>query len=146
MNRFIFNKLEFCLPVKWTERVLSAEIREFTPTPDGSNGLLQLSQFPEDVFETILKADDLGQLAAQIGCGLNSKDLSWGMAQASKQGTCDIGRYGVALFNAGEFPAMQLWITASSTTAYMWTWIGPKPFPEDCEQFVQSIMTAREYL
>jgi hypothetical protein len=106
--------------------------------------VLQLSRFGDDQFEFLATQEDLGAVAAAIGRGLGSRGTNWGQTSANKQGTSAHGRFGFAMFQGGEFPAMFLWVTVSKDAVWLWTWLGPDPVAEEVRQALQIVLEARQ--
>lgn len=55
-----------------------------------------------------------------------------------------MGRMGTASFTTDNFPAMLLVITMSSTSAYMWTWLGPSFDAPEVQEALRVVAEARE--
>jgi hypothetical protein len=126
------------LPAGWVERANPEGPREFSPSQDGTEGVLQVSRLgdlPGDV--------DLGLFAAQLGQGFTEIGQNWGQAIGTKAGPCALGQFGFAMFRGGEFPGMILWILQTPDAAFLWSWLGPSLAGETVEQAVRIVLTSR---
>jgi hypothetical protein len=127
------------LPPGWVEQPNPGGPREFRATPDGSTGILQVSEMSASDSEFVRKQSDLGVMAATMGAGLGKKQ-NWGKWAGSKHGACAIGRFGFAMFVGGEYPGMLLWLTESKSRAWMWTWLGPEPASKPIEEALHIVL------
>jgi hypothetical protein len=130
--------LAIVVPAGWTE-VVGAEPRELR---SGNGGVLQVSQLAAQHLSYIASAPDLGAFAAEFGGRLGGAERTWGTASGARTGDCERGRFGLAVFSAGQFPSMLLWITVAADAAYMWTWLGPDPQGEEIRDALAIVMGA----
>lgn len=131
------------LPIGWVEHINPGGPKEYRPSTDGSTGLLQVSEMAASYFEYLSDEKDLGAFAARLGAYLSTHGETWGRSTGSKQGVCALGRFGFAAFEGGEYPAMLLWVTVSSTSALLWTWLGPSLLADEIGEALQIVMNAR---
>ena len=142
-----FDDFEIDLPRGWHERAnTSGESKEYWASPDGSTGALQVSELPDTLFEHLAEGTELGGFAARLGAHLGGAERSWGRCSGLKQGACALGRFGFAIFQGGNDPAMLLWVTVSRRSALVWTWRGPSLLAEEIGEALQVVMNARHTL
>ena len=128
---------EISLPDGWAEHDNPGGPREFRPAND--QGVLQISRFPAAETGWIATQPDLSAVAAQLG-----RRTGFPEDAATKNGTCNLGRYGFAMFRGGEFPAMFLWVTSGHAGAWMWTWLGADPTSAESQAAVAIVLGARD--
>lgn len=104
--------------------------------------MLQVSQFSAQELEYLTKCDDLAAVAVELGERFTSAGQNWGRATATKTGAVGRGRFGVAGFTGGEYPAMLIWITVTEEVALLWTWLGPDPGLPDVKQAFELVLSA----
>ncbi|MGC4113394.1 MAG: hypothetical protein QM765_01720 [Myxococcales bacterium] len=138
-----FADLDFELPTGWVEHPNPGGPAEYRPLADGSTGLLQVSKLPADQVAYLATLDSLGPVAVALGQGFGKAGQNWGTSAGYKEGACGLGRFGFALFQGGEFPAMLLWVTASASAGFMWTWLGPNPGASEVMQALGIVLGAR---
>lgn len=135
--------LEFELPEGWVEHPNPGGPAEYRPREDGSTGILQMSKLPAGDVTFISKQESLGAVTETLGLGLGKKGQNWGKSAGHKEGNCGIGRFGFAMFQGGEYPAMLLWVTVSADSAFMWTWLGPNPGADEVKQALGIVLGAK---
>ncbi len=136
--------LELELPVGWVAHPNPGGPAEYRPRGDGSTGILQLSRLPASDVSFISKQESLGAFTETLGLGLGKNGQNWGKSAGHKEGTCGIGRFGFAMFQGGEYPAMLLWVTLSSDSAFMWTWLGPSAGEDEVNQALGIVLNAKQ--
>lgn len=127
---------EFTLPDGWKEHENPGGPREFRPASD--QGVLQVSRFPPAEAGWIATQPDLSAVAADLG-----RRTGFPADAATKNGNCNLGRYGFAMFKGGQFGAMFLWVTIGHTGAWMWTWLGADPTSVESQSAVAAVLGAR---
>jgi hypothetical protein len=141
----LFDSVDIDLPAGWVEVPNSGGPRTFQPRSDGTTGLLQVSRLPDSDVGFISNHPDLGSLAAHLGKGLGERGENWGESNGTKEGTCSSGRFGLAMFKNGKYPAMFIWVTVSSGFALLWTWLGPSPVADEVKQALRIVLEARPH-
>jgi hypothetical protein len=126
------------LPPGWVERPNPGGPREFSPSPDGNQGILQVSR-----LEGVPADEDLGRFAANLGVGFGQAGQNWGAPIGAKTGACALGQFGVAVFRGGEFPGMMLWVAQSPSESFLWSWLGPSMDGAAVEQALRVVISAR---
>lgn len=127
---------ELILPEGWEEHDNPGGPREFRPVTD--QGVLQVSRFPAAETGFLSTQPDLAAVAKQLGA------RSGFPAEAvTKSGSCNLGRYGFAMFTGGEFPAMFVWVVLGHSGAWMWTWLGADPTSPESQSAVAIVLGAR---
>ena len=109
------------LPAGWTELPDRGGPRTFAPRGDDRDGVLQLSNIPDDDYDFIAQHEALAPFASAFG----SRLTDWGTPKLAKDVPSTLGRAGMASFRGGAFPASVLWVVVAPGRAYMWTWLGP---------------------
>jgi len=137
------NDLTLELPPGWLRRPEPSDPVEYWAAPDGATGVLQVSELDAGDREFLSTQADLGKVAHAMALRLAARGQDWGSSGTMKQGPCGLGRFGVAMFTAGQFPVMILWITVSDRSAWMWTWLGPDPAANEVTQAFEIVLTAR---
>jgi hypothetical protein len=127
------------LPRGWLELSNPGGPVTYAPRPDDSAGVLQVSRMPDRDYAYIAARERLGPFAAELGAR-----LGWGTARRDKDSACAMGRMGLAVFEAEQFPVVLLFVTVSSSSAYMWTWLGPSPHAAEIELALQVVADAKE--
>lgn len=126
------------LPDGWVEHANPGGPREFRATAGGDAGVLQVSRFPAAEAGWLATQPDLAAAAATLGARLGFDGES-----VTKNGACNLGRYGFAMFTGGKFPAMFLWLTLGHDGAWMWTWLGADPTSKESQAAVAIVLGAR---
>jgi len=135
--------LKVTLLSTWVVRPSPPGVLEFARSTDGSTGILQVSLLDTDDDHDLFHEGNLAALARKLAEGLSKRGQNWGTPVTSTEGNCALGRFGLAVFTNGQFPAMLLWVTASETSALMWTWLGPDPQSREVEEASRMVMSAR---
>jgi len=131
--------LDLHLPPGWNQRPNPDGPLTYSPKPDDSAGVLQVSKLPDNDYGFIAGHEKLGPFAAEVGAR-----LGWGKAVGEKDTPCSMGRLGLATFTSKDFPAMFLFITVSGSSAHMWTWLGPSVQADEVKQALQIVVEAQE--
>ena len=134
--------LALTLPLGWFDHA-NEDVRELWNHSDDTRGVLQVSRFIPEQAAFVAAQADLGALAGEMGRQLGGKVGTWGRVQGTKEATCALGRLGVAVFVEGQFPSMLLFVAASQTDAYLWTYLGPDPSAREVNDATQIVLTAK---
>ena len=102
---------------------------------------MQVSQLGGPQAAHVRQQADLGLFAREVGRGIPGQN--WGIPGATKQGLCGRGRYGLATFRGGDYPAMLLAVTVSTDVVMMWTWLGPDPEAAEIDLAIGVILRER---
>jgi hypothetical protein len=137
MPSLVLEGLSVILPDGWLEHPNPGGPRELRAVADGQTGVLQLSRFPDEQQLWFQMQPDLGTVAQVLGTRMGFSDQA-----ATKQGTCNTGRYGFAMFQGGRFAAMFLWVTLSDDAVWLWTWLGPDPTSAEAQGAVRVVLGA----
>ncbi len=138
----LVKELELNLPPQWIEKRAPEGPRELWAAPDGSSGILQLSQLGAEEHAFLQEQPDLSIIARSMGLRLGGTERSWGRAGVSQTGQSALGPFGVSTFVEGQFPSMVLWVTVSTHSSLLWTWLGPDPTSAAVREAVQVVLTA----
>lgn len=134
-------ELRLSVPRAWTVVPNNQLLLELHVGKNGDRGVLQISRLGADGVSA-LTGKDLGAAAVKFGEVNGRRGQNWGRAIGSKHVPCTMGQLGMAIFAGGEFPSMIVWLTVSSSSAYLWTWLGPDPVAGELEDAVKAVMGA----